>query len=182
MARKALLGAAGGTDAGALGLVGGSAPQDPVRHLGCAQVGTDNMPSAAPSPNTHARRHRFPLRDKLTSRAFQPSLLPIFLLPAPRSRCWRAPPMTLSLGIGILLALACAVAANLGFFFKYRGANTAPTVSMRHPLRSAAAALLVEVVHDRDDRRVRELGRCTSPPSLSRRCPSCRSRWRRASC
>jgi uncharacterized membrane protein len=28
--------------------------------------------------------------------------------------------------------------ANLAFFFKYRGANTAPPVSARHPLRSAA--------------------------------------------
>jgi hypothetical protein len=45
--------------------------------------------------------------------------------------------MTPSLALGILLALGCAVAANLGFFFKYRGANSAPAVSIRHPLRSA---------------------------------------------
>jgi drug/metabolite transporter (DMT)-like permease len=45
--------------------------------------------------------------------------------------------MTPAAGIGIFLALACAVAANLGFFYKYRGANTAPAVSIRHPLRSA---------------------------------------------
>jgi drug/metabolite transporter (DMT)-like permease len=45
--------------------------------------------------------------------------------------------MTLSLGLGILLALLCAFAANLGFFYKHRGANAAPTVSIRHPLRSA---------------------------------------------
>jgi uncharacterized membrane protein len=45
--------------------------------------------------------------------------------------------MTPTIGIGIFLALACAVAANLGFFYKYRGANTAPAVSIRHPLRSA---------------------------------------------
>jgi hypothetical protein len=45
--------------------------------------------------------------------------------------------MTPSIAIGILLALGCAVAANLGFFYKYRGANAAPVVSIRHPLRSA---------------------------------------------
>jgi len=41
--------------------------------------------------------------------------------------------------IGILLALACAFVANLGFFYKYRGANAVAKVSMRHPLRSARA-------------------------------------------
>lgn len=41
--------------------------------------------------------------------------------------------------IGILLALACAFVANLGFFYKYRGANAVAKVSVRHPLRSAAA-------------------------------------------
>lgn len=41
--------------------------------------------------------------------------------------------------IGILLALACAFVANLGFFYKYRGANDVATVQMRHPLRSARA-------------------------------------------
>jgi drug/metabolite transporter (DMT)-like permease len=45
--------------------------------------------------------------------------------------------MTLSLGLGILLALMCAFAANLGFFYKHRGAKAAPAVSIRHPLRSA---------------------------------------------
>jgi len=45
----------------------------------------------------------------------------------------------LTLQIGILTALACAVATNLGFLYKYRGANAAPSVQMRHPLRSAAA-------------------------------------------
>jgi drug/metabolite transporter (DMT)-like permease len=47
--------------------------------------------------------------------------------------------MTLSFGLGIALALMCAFAANLGFFFKYRGANAAPAVRVRHPLRSARA-------------------------------------------
>jgi hypothetical protein len=41
--------------------------------------------------------------------------------------------------IGILLALACAFVANLGFFYKYRGANAVAKVDMRHPLRSARA-------------------------------------------
>jgi drug/metabolite transporter (DMT)-like permease len=45
--------------------------------------------------------------------------------------------MTPTIVIGILLALGCAVAANLGFFYKYRGANAAPAVTIRHPLRSA---------------------------------------------
>src|SRR5207248_1735002 len=38
---------------------------------------------------------------------------------------------------GILLALACAVATNIGFLYKHRGACAAPAVDMRHPLRSA---------------------------------------------
>src|SRR4051795_871967 len=38
--------------------------------------------------------------------------------------------------IGILLALFCALATNLGFLLKHRGACAAPDVSMRHPLRS----------------------------------------------
>jgi multidrug transporter EmrE-like cation transporter len=43
----------------------------------------------------------------------------------------------MTLDLGILLALACAFVANLGFFYKYRGANAVPKVQMRHPLRSA---------------------------------------------
>jgi uncharacterized membrane protein len=45
----------------------------------------------------------------------------------------------MALAPGILLALACAVVANLAFFFKYRGANSVARVSTRHPLRSAKA-------------------------------------------
>jgi hypothetical protein len=45
----------------------------------------------------------------------------------------------MTLALGILLALACAFVANLGFFYKYRGANAAPSVQVRHPLRSARA-------------------------------------------
>ncbi|MDX6648059.1 MAG: hypothetical protein QOJ97_10 [Solirubrobacteraceae bacterium] len=43
----------------------------------------------------------------------------------------------MTLEIGILLALACAFATNLGFLYKHRGACAAPAVDMRHPLRSA---------------------------------------------
>jgi drug/metabolite transporter (DMT)-like permease len=41
-----------------------------------------------------------------------------------------------TLNIGIMLALACAVATQLGFLYKHRGANAAPKVEIRHPLRS----------------------------------------------
>ena len=39
--------------------------------------------------------------------------------------------------LGILLALVCAFATNLGFLWKHRGACEAPTVDMRHPIASA---------------------------------------------
>src|ERR687884_1635755 len=41
--------------------------------------------------------------------------------------------------LGILLALACALATNLGFLLKHRGACAAPDVDWRHPLRSTTA-------------------------------------------
>ncbi|HXQ01262.1 MAG TPA: hypothetical protein VN845_14510 [Solirubrobacteraceae bacterium] len=41
--------------------------------------------------------------------------------------------------LGILLALVCAFVANLGFFYKYRGANAVAKVDMRHPWRSIKA-------------------------------------------
>jgi drug/metabolite transporter (DMT)-like permease len=41
-----------------------------------------------------------------------------------------------TLNIGILLALACAVATQLGFLYKHRGANAAPDVDVRHPLKT----------------------------------------------
>ncbi len=40
---------------------------------------------------------------------------------------------------GILLALACALATNVGFLYKHRGACAAPAVDIRHPLRSGRA-------------------------------------------
>lgn len=45
----------------------------------------------------------------------------------------------MTLDLGILLALACAFVANLGFFYKYRGANAVAKVEVRHPLRSGRA-------------------------------------------
>jgi hypothetical protein len=43
----------------------------------------------------------------------------------------------MSIELGILLALLCAVVSNLGFFFKHRGACEAARVDIRHPLKSA---------------------------------------------
>jgi hypothetical protein len=39
--------------------------------------------------------------------------------------------------LGILLALACALATNVGFLYKHRGACAAPAVDMRRPFRTA---------------------------------------------
>jgi hypothetical protein len=39
--------------------------------------------------------------------------------------------------LGILLALGCALATNVGFLYKHRGACAAPAVDIRHPLRTA---------------------------------------------
>lgn len=41
--------------------------------------------------------------------------------------------------VGIVVALACAVVTQLGFLCKHRGANHAPEVNMRRPLRSAGS-------------------------------------------
>jgi drug/metabolite transporter (DMT)-like permease len=45
----------------------------------------------------------------------------------------------MTLNLGILLAFACAIATQLGFLYKHRGANEAPSVDVRHPLRSGRA-------------------------------------------
>ena len=45
----------------------------------------------------------------------------------------------MTLHLGILLALLCAFASNLAFFYKHRGASACATVTVRHPLRSAGA-------------------------------------------
>lgn len=39
--------------------------------------------------------------------------------------------------LGIVLALGCALATNVGFLYKHRGACAAPAVDMRRPLRTA---------------------------------------------
>jgi drug/metabolite transporter (DMT)-like permease len=44
-----------------------------------------------------------------------------------------------TLQLGILLAFACAIATQLGFLYKHKGACAAPRVDMRHPLRSGRA-------------------------------------------
>ena len=43
----------------------------------------------------------------------------------------------MTLMLGIVLALACALTTNVGFLFKHRGACQAPPVDIRHPFRSA---------------------------------------------
>jgi drug/metabolite transporter (DMT)-like permease len=48
-------------------------------------------------------------------------------------------PTTMTLELGILLSLACAFVANLGFFYKYRGANAVAKVEVSHPWASAKA-------------------------------------------
>jgi hypothetical protein len=45
----------------------------------------------------------------------------------------------MNLILGILLAFACALATNVGFLFKHRGACQVPAVDYLHPLRSARA-------------------------------------------
>jgi drug/metabolite transporter (DMT)-like permease len=44
-----------------------------------------------------------------------------------------------TLNLGILLALACAIATQLGFLYKHKGANDAAKVNIRHPVRSACS-------------------------------------------
>ncbi len=43
----------------------------------------------------------------------------------------------MTIQLGILLALLCALFTNLGFLLKHRGACAAPDVQLRHPVRSA---------------------------------------------
>ena len=46
--------------------------------------------------------------------------------------------ISLAVGVGLVCALLSALGTNLAFLLKYKGANAAPDVDMRHPLRSAA--------------------------------------------
>ena len=43
----------------------------------------------------------------------------------------------MTIQLGILLAVFCALATNLAFLLKHRGACAAPAVDLRHPVRSA---------------------------------------------
>ena len=43
----------------------------------------------------------------------------------------------MTLPVGILLALGCALATNVGFLYKHRGVCAAPAVDIRRPLRTA---------------------------------------------
>ena len=43
----------------------------------------------------------------------------------------------MTIQLGIILSLLCALATNAGFLLKHRGACAAPDVSLRHPLSSA---------------------------------------------
>ena len=45
----------------------------------------------------------------------------------------------MTLNLGILLALVCAIATQLAFLYKHRGANEAPSVDVRHPVKSGKA-------------------------------------------
>jgi drug/metabolite transporter (DMT)-like permease len=47
--------------------------------------------------------------------------------------------LSLPVALGLLLALCCSVVGLLGFLFKQRGAQDAPTVELRHPVRSTKA-------------------------------------------
>jgi len=58
---------------------------------------------------------------------------------APEGGCLKSWPVDLTLmtlQLGFLLALLCAIVTNLGFFLKHKGACEACPVDVRHPLRS----------------------------------------------
>ena len=92
----------------------------------------------------------------------------------PSRRGRRLTRFIMTLNLGILLALGCAVATQLGFLYKHRGANEAPRVDVRHPLRSGRALFRSKwFAIGMADRR-RRLAAATSPRSPSRRCRSSR--------
>ena len=47
--------------------------------------------------------------------------------------------MSLSVQIGILMAVACAFTATVGFLLKYRGADESPAVTLRNPVKTSLA-------------------------------------------
>ncbi len=58
---------------------------------------------------------------------------------APPARLPWPSDLQMTLYLGITLALLCALASNLGFLYKHRGACTACAVDIRHPLRTAVS-------------------------------------------
>ncbi len=55
----------------------------------------------------------------------------------------------MNLILGIAFALACALATNVGFLYKHRGACEAPAVDIRHPLRTGRQLFSSQAVRDR---------------------------------
>ena len=59
---------------------------------------------------------------------------------------WKCP---LSIASILGIASLCALATNVGFLYKHRGACQAPAVDIHKPIRSAQAAVLLQAVRDR---------------------------------
>lgn len=59
--------------------------------------------------------------------------------------CGGLRPKTMTPLLGILLAVACAFATNIGFLYKHRGVNAAPPVDFRHPIRTARSLFAVRL-------------------------------------
>jgi hypothetical protein len=89
-------------------------------------------------------------------------------------------PFTVTIELGTCSRSPAAFATNLGFFFKHRGTNEAPSVDIRHPFRTAvqlyssgwfAIGVLIAT----------GAWGFTSRRSRWRRCRQCRSYWPAAS-
>ena len=79
--------------------------------------------------------------------------------------------MSLSVQLGLLLALATTFTSVVGFLYKHRGAVESPTVEMRRPVRSSLV-LFKSRWYTLGILSPWARGRSTSPP-----CPWRRSRW-----
>jgi hypothetical protein len=55
-----------------------------------------------------------------------------------RIEAFRSCDVDLSLVFGLIFAVGTAIATNLAFLWKHRGAVAAPAVDLHHPVRSAA--------------------------------------------
>src|SRR5438270_322628 len=69
-------------------------------------------------------------------------------MPAHSFRCESGAMGLMTSTLGIPLALACALAANIAFLFKHRSACSAPAVDMRSPLRTARRRIGSAREHD----------------------------------